>query len=367
MSSRFPEGARARRARRVRRQRRGVAAWLELLTLLIPAATMLLLLAVAHGRELRGALRALRVRQAQAMEVRGRVGSRVSGARTMPDGPASRLGAIPASGFPTPDPRLPTRRSALRVCADPNNLPFSDAKGRGFENRIAQALARELGAGVEYTWWAQRRGFFRNTLNAGTCDVVMGIPARFDLAEPTRPYYRSGYVFVYRTGAAAVPRSLDDPLLRRLRVGVQLVGDDGADTPPVRALTRRGIVRNVVGYTLYGDYREESPPHRIVDAVARGDVDVAIAWGPMAGYYARRSRVPLTVAPLGAQRDGAGVPLAFDIALGVRRGNEALRRELDAALVRLRPEIDAILNEYGVPRLPAADAPAPTRVRADAQ
>src|SRR5207237_10170955 len=186
----------------------------------------------------------------------------------------------------------------LRVCADPNNLPFSNDRGQGFENRIAELVARDLHKKLEYTWWAQRRGFIRNTLKAGACDVVVGVPASFELAATTAPYYRSSYVFVYRKDKKLSVNSFDDPVLRKLKVGVQMIGDDGANTPPAHALASRGVVENVRGYTVYGDYAQPNPPARIIDAVARGDVDVAVAWGPLAGYFARRERVPLAVVPV---------------------------------------------------------------------
>lgn len=168
----------------------------------------------------------------------------------------------------------------LRVCADPNNLPFSSQRVPGFEDQIAGVLARELGATVAYTWWAQRRGFFRNTLKAGTCDVVIGVPAGLGMARTTAPYYRSVYAFVTRADRALAIHSLDDPRLRHLKLGVQLIGDDGANTPPVHALARRGIVDNVTGYHVIGDYAQDSPPAAILRAVAAGTVDVAIVWGP---------------------------------------------------------------------------------------
>jgi quinoprotein dehydrogenase-associated probable ABC transporter substrate-binding protein len=239
----------------------------------------------------------------------------------------------------------------LRVCSDPNNLPFSNERAEGFENRLADLVARDLGRTVEYTWWAQRRGFVRNTLNADTCDVVMGVPASFELTLVTRPYYRSSYVFVYRRDANLQLRSFDDPALRRLRVGVQLVGDDYANTPPAHALASRGIINNVHGYLVYGDYREPNPPARIIDAVINGDVDVAIAWGPLAGFFASRSPVPLEIVPVSPQIDLPFLPFVYDIALGVRHGNDSLRSALDTVLERRKPEIDRLLDEFGIPRV----------------
>jgi quinoprotein dehydrogenase-associated probable ABC transporter substrate-binding protein len=244
--------------------------------------------------------------------------------------------------------RTPTE---LRVCADPNNLPFSNRRQEGFENRIAKLLARDLGARLSYTWWAQRRGFFRNTVKAGLCDVVLGVPAGLEMVATTRAYYRSTYVFVYRADRGIDVRSFDDPILRSLRVGVQLAGDDYANTPPAHALSRRGIVGNVVGFTLYGDYALDNPPARIVEAVARGDVDVAVVWGPLAGYFAPRQHSPLRVVPVSPSIDLPFMPFVFDIAAGVRRGNEELKAAVDDFLERRREEIAAILDEYGVPRV----------------
>jgi quinoprotein dehydrogenase-associated probable ABC transporter substrate-binding protein len=247
-------------------------------------------------------------------------------------------------------------RPTLRVCSDPNNLPFSNERREGFENRLAELIADDLGAKVEYTWWAQRRGFIRNTVNEGLCDVVMGVPASFELTAVTRPYYRSTYVFVYRRDAGIALRSFEDSALRSLRIGVQIVGDDYANTPPAHALANRGIVRNVRGYTVYGDYRDANPPARIIEAVARGEIDVAIAWGPLAGYFARRQGVPLEIVPVSPQVDLPFLPFVYDIAVGVKRGNDSLRVKLDDVLARRRLEIGRILEDYGVPR---AGAPVP--------
>jgi mxaJ protein len=247
-------------------------------------------------------------------------------------------------------------RPVLRVCADPNNLPFSNDRGEGFENRLAGMLAADMDARVEYTWWAQRRGFIRNTLGADVCDLVFGVPVGSERALPTLPYYRSTYVFVARRALAPPLRSLDDPRLRRLRVGVHLIGDDYNNTPPAHALARRGIVKNVAGYSIYGDYREPNPPARLVEAVASGDVDVAIVWGPLAGFFAPRGRVPLRVTPVTPASDGPELPFTFDVALGVRRGNDSLQREVNLVLRRRAPEIRAILERYGVPIVDAGAA-----------
>ena len=239
----------------------------------------------------------------------------------------------------------------LRACADPNNLPFSNDKGEGFENRIVELIARDLGAEVRYTWWAQRRGFVRNTVGAAQCDVVPGVAAGVDNLATTRPYYRSSYVFVTRTDRNLDLASLDDPRLKRLVIGVQMVGNDAFNTPPAHALAERGVTANVRGYMIYGDYARPNPEQAIVTAVADRQIDTALVWGPLAGYFARLSGVRMTLTPVTPQLDHGRWPMAFDIAMGVRKGNEALRQELDAELDRRHAEIQAILAQYGVPAL----------------
>ncbi|MBZ9936992.1 substrate-binding domain-containing protein [Mesorhizobium sp. BR1-1-16] len=248
----------------------------------------------------------------------------------------------------------------LRFCGDPNDLPFSNEKQQGFENRIARIVADELKASVTYRWWAQRRGFLRNTLNAGTCDLVMGIASNLEMLRTTRPYYRSGYVFVTRAADHLDIASLDDPRLRWLKVGVQLVGDDGANTPPAHALARRGIVGNLRGYPIYGNFADPEPGRRIVDAVANGEVNVALVWGPTAGYFARSSAVPLALAKVAPEIDGPMLPMVFDISMGVRKDDATLRREVDDALRRRRSDIDAVLAAYGVPRFERLSGTTPT-------
>jgi mxaJ protein len=254
--------------------------------------------------------------------------------------------------------------ATLRVCADPNNLPFSNARREGFENQIAELIARERHQRVEYTWWAQRRGFTRNTLNANSCDIIVGIAAGYDLALTTRPYYRSGYVFVTRRASPLRIRSLDDSVLRSVRVGVQTIGDDYMNSPPVHALARRGIIDNVRGFSVTGNYAEPNPPARIIDALARGDIDVAIAWGPLAGYFAQKSDIDLEIHPVSPSIDLPFLPFVFDIAMGVRRGDTAFRKEIDAIIVANRSTIDSILSSYGVPRF---DVPGNAQERVSAE
>jgi mxaJ protein len=244
--------------------------------------------------------------------------------------------------------------AALRVCADPNNLPFSDRAERGFENKIMALTARDLGLTVQYTWWAQRRGYVRNTLTADVCDVWPGITSGAEMMTSTQPYYRSSYVFVTRADRGLHIASFDDPQLHNLIIGVQMVGSDAMNTPPAHALARRGLVQNVRGYMLYGDYRQPHPPSAIIDAVKNGNVDTAIVWGPTAGYFAVQSPTPLTIEPVQPWHDGVEFPMAFYISMGVRRGDKALLQRLNDSLERNHAAIVAILAAYHVPVLPEA-------------
>ena len=234
----------------------------------------------------------------------------------------------------------------LRVCADPDNLPLSHANGSGFENRIAELVAAEMGAELRYEWMKQVRGYVRKTMGEGLCDVFIGVPRDLERVMTTRPYYRSAYVFVDGPEARGV-RSFDDARLARLRIGVQLVGNDLAATPPGHALARAGQFDNVRGFTVFG---EAPPAQRMVEALARGDLDVALAWGPSAGFFAARAPVALEVKAAQPPAALAKMPFEFDIAMGVRRGDRKLRDELDAILEKRRADIDAILAEYSVPR-----------------
>jgi mxaJ protein len=234
----------------------------------------------------------------------------------------------------------------LRVCADPDNLPFSHEDGSGFENRIARLVADEMGAELRYEWLPLRRGFVRKTMGAGLCDVFIGVPKDFERVLVTRPYYRSSYVFVDGPRARGVDH-FDDPRLRSLTIGVQLVGNDLAATPPGYALALNGHVENVRGFAIYG---HGPVAQRMVEALARGELDAALIWGPQAGYFARRSTTPLELRVARAPASLAGVPFEFDIAMGVRRGDRALCDELDAVIDRRRADIDAILAAYSVPR-----------------
>jgi mxaJ protein len=239
----------------------------------------------------------------------------------------------------------------LRVCADPDNPPYSQRDESGFENRIARLVADDLGMRLSWFWQEQTRGFVRKTMGAGRCELFVGVPAGFDKVLRTRPYYRSTYVAVTRRGARPFSGFAPEQLRAR-RFGVQLIGNDLAASPPGYALAEAGAVDNVTGFLIYG---EGPAAKRMVDAVAANTIDVALVWGPQAGWFARRSAVPLEVAPL-MPPAGLAMPFEYAIAMGVRKGDTALRKRLDEVLVRRRADIDAILDAYAVPRVPALPA-----------
>lgn len=273
------------------------------------------------------------------------------------------LAAAPALAFAQTHTQYPGAAPAaanppLRVCADPSNLPFSNEAGQGFENKLAQMLAHSLGKQVRFVWHAQGKEFLRDTLNAGVCDVVMGLPTADHSygVLTTRPYYRSTYVLVYRADAPYQLKSLDDPRLRTLQIGVHATGDDWVDLPGGATLAHRGIVKNVHVYTLGVDYSHANSSADLINAVARGDVDVAIAWGPLAGYFASREPVKLKLVPL--TNTHTILPFEFSISMAVRHGNGALRDKLNAFLAMHRAAVRQLLAKYGVPQLkvPASDA-----------
>jgi mxaJ protein len=239
----------------------------------------------------------------------------------------------------------------LRVCADPDNMPLSNQKGEGYEQRIAELVAREWNSKVEYAWWPVRRGFFSRALNGRYCDVAIQAPAGLDMAGVTKPYFRSGYVFVTRKDRGLDIKSLADPRLKKLKIGVNLLNSDAENTPPAMALSQYGVVGNLVGFTTF--YSDSARPEDIVNAVAKKDVDVAIVWGPLAGYFVKKSAVPLTLQPL-PERDSLSPDFQFqyNIGMGVRRRDQALRDSLQSTLERKGPEIQAILKQYAVPVLP---------------
>ena len=238
----------------------------------------------------------------------------------------------------------------FRVCADPDNMPATDDKLEGFDNKIAALMAKDLGDSVTYSWWPTRRGFVRNTLSASDCDVVFGVPKGYDLVLPTKPYYRAAYVAVTRSDRHLKITSLDDPAVKSLKIGVTLFGDDYTNTPPAQALGARGINRTVVGFTSF--YSAENRPGDIINAVAKGQIDMALAWGPLAGYFAKHATVPLDLTVLPDTDRATGFPFVYELTLGVRRADRGLRDTLNMLIDRHHADIDAILHDYGVPILP---------------
>jgi mxaJ protein len=239
----------------------------------------------------------------------------------------------------------------LRVCADPNNLPFSNEKLEGFENRIAEVIAKDLGSTLSFTWWPHQRGLVRRILNTGQCDVLIGIPKGYDPVLWTRPYYRTAYVMAFRKDRGFQLRSLDDPALRSLKIGVH------TDTPPHQALAQRGMTGdNVIQYPLFYDSRfhPEDYTGKLMEDLIAGEFDVAIAWGPVAGYFAKKRAANfLELVPL--EKSEAGVPFAYAISMGVRKGNKELKAQLEEVLGRREAEIRKILEDYGVPILAVAE------------
>ena len=242
----------------------------------------------------------------------------------------------------------------LRVCGDPNNMPFSNERGEGIENKIAEVMAKELGWKLVYTWWPHQRGLVKRVLNTGRCDVLLGIPKGYDPVLWTKPYYRTGYVIAYRKDRKIEVRSLDDPILKRVKVGVLV------NTPPHDALGQRGIVGdNVVGYQLMFDsqFNPDDYPGKLVEDLIAGRVDVALVWGPIAGYFQKKRQASfLELVPIADPRDG-GMHFAFDISMGVRKADKELKARLEEALDRAQVPIRKILDEYGVPVLGVAPVP----------
>lgn len=242
-----------------------------------------------------------------------------------------------------------SQAGVLRVCADPNNMPYSNREGQGFENKLAELVAHSMGRSVEYVWWPQRQTFLRYTLLENRCDVVMGVSAGAERLQTTRPYYRSSFVFVTRRNPQPAFHSLDDARLRKMRIGLHVVGEDYSSVPPGQALADRGITGNIKGYTIYGDYSQANPRAPLIDAVASGDVDVAIVWGPLAGYFANRENPALAVTPLTPSARDKLLPFSFDIAMGVRPADTRLKNELDNIISQRSPQIRKILLSYDVP------------------
>jgi quinoprotein dehydrogenase-associated probable ABC transporter substrate-binding protein/PQQ-dependent catabolism-associated CXXCW motif protein len=233
--------------------------------------------------------------------------------------------------------------SALRVCADPNNLPFSNKQGEGFENEIAELLGERLGVPVRYTWHPETMGFVRNTLRAYLCDVVMGVASANELVQNTNPYYRSTYVLAHRTADGDRYADLASPAMKDATIGVI------AATPPADLLAQYGLLDQAHSYHLMVDTRYYSPGRDMMTDLATGEIDAALLWGPIAGYWAGKQTEPITLVPLHADRPGRR--LDFRISMGLRPNEPEWKRELNDLIRELQPEITAILERYGVPLL----------------
>jgi quinoprotein dehydrogenase-associated probable ABC transporter substrate-binding protein len=234
-------------------------------------------------------------------------------------------------------------RSAFRVCGDANNLPFSNDKGEGFENKIAELLAAELKVPVRYTWYPDTLGFIRNTLRARKCDVIMGTNAGNDLLQNTNPYYRSAFSLIYRKDSGLNLASLDDPALRTLTIGIV------AGTPPATLLAQKGLLDRIRSYQLFVDTRYDHPARDLVHDVGSGAVDVGIVWGPIGGYFAKQENPPLVVVPL--RSESGPVRMDYRITMGVRQNEPEWKREINTLIRNKQDEINRILLDYGVPLL----------------
>ncbi len=235
-------------------------------------------------------------------------------------------------------------RTALRDCDDPANMPFSNQKGEGFENKIAELVAGELKVPVEYTWFPQATGFIRQTLFAKRCDVVIGYAQGDELVLNTNHYYRSTYALVYRAGSGLDGvDSLSDPRLKGRRIGVT------AGTPPGNVMARLGLIEHAKPYPLMVDRRYDSPGERMISDIRSGDIDAGVLWGPIAGYFAPRGGDKLSVVPLLKE---VGAPrMAYRITFGVRNQEDDWKRQLNVVLAKRQGDIDAVLLQFGVPLL----------------
>jgi mxaJ protein len=238
----------------------------------------------------------------------------------------------------------------LRVCADPSSMPLSDESGQGFENKLAELMAAKLGRkSVAYTWFPQVQGFVRNTLGANRCDIIMGYPQGDELVQNTNAYYRSAYVMIYKAdGALAGVESLEDPKLKGKHVGIVQT------TPPGNNLAKAGLMRAAKVYPLQIDTRiAPSMAELMIKDLNAGEIDVAVLWGPTAGYYAKSSPAPLTVVPL--LKEKGGPRMTYRITMGVRPSDQEWKRTLNAAIKDNQAEINKLLNEYGVPLIDEQD------------
>jgi quinoprotein dehydrogenase-associated probable ABC transporter substrate-binding protein len=237
---------------------------------------------------------------------------------------------------------------ALRVCADPRNMPFSTEKGEGFENKIAELIAGKLGKSLTYTWYPGATGFVRNTLGSHRCDVIMGVPQGDDIVQVTNPYYRTAYALVFKQGNGLDGvEQISDPRLKGKHIGVV------AGTPPSDNMIRNGLMASAKPYPLVIDTRVDSSAEAMMSDLAKGEIDAGILWGPMAGYYAKKAASPTEVVPL--TKEASGPRLAYRISMGVRFSDQNWKRELNALIKDNQPAITKIILSYGVPLLDDQD------------
>jgi quinoprotein dehydrogenase-associated probable ABC transporter substrate-binding protein len=238
----------------------------------------------------------------------------------------------------------------LRVCADPSNLPFSNEKGEGFENKVMELMAAKLDKKLAYVFYPQATGFVRNTLGARRCDVIPGFPQGDELAQTTNPYYRTAYALVIKPGTGLDDLvSLGDPRLKEKRIGIV------AGTPPATYLAVNGLMLKAKPYPLVVDTRVDSVAQAMMRDLASGEIDVGVLWGPMAGYYAKQANPPVRVALL--LKETGGPQLAFRIAMGVRPADQNWKRQLNKLIADNQAEINRVLLGFGVPLLDERDRP----------
>jgi quinoprotein dehydrogenase-associated probable ABC transporter substrate-binding protein len=238
----------------------------------------------------------------------------------------------------------------LRVCADPRNLPFSNEKGEGFENKLAELFATKLQKKIDYMYFPQATGFVRLTLGAHRCDVIMGFPQGDDLVQGTNPYYRTAYALISKQGSGLDDvTALDDARLKGRHIGIV------AGTPPATNMAVNGLMANAKPYPLMIDTRFDSSVEAMVNDLNKGEIDAAVLWGPMAGFYAKKSNPPLHVTPLVHEK--AGPQLVYRIGMGVRRADQNWKRLLNRLIQENQPEINKILVAYGVPLLDENNQP----------
>src|SRR3546814_425073 len=240
-------------------------------------------------------------------------------------------------------------QTRLRVCADPGNLPYSNDKGEGFENKIAELIAADLGVPLEYTWFPQTIGFVRNTLAARRCDLIIGVATTNELMQNTNPYYRSGYVIVHRPELQLTEGRLDDPVFKALRVGMQ------PRTPVATLVARYGLLDRARSYPLIVDTRLEKPARDMVQDVAEDEIDAALVWGPLAGYWVKELSPDLVITPMAP--DPGHERLDYRISMGIRYNEPDWKHRLNGLLEKHKAEIEQILASYGVPLLDGQGKP----------